>query len=122
MRRALLLAAPVLAVVALVATRLVPGPLGRATLLPSGWRIRPAGQQVSVGTLPLNLAVTGDGLVFVTNNGYGDNGLMRVDPVAGTAGWVRRMRAAGVGLSRAGQRGGETVWARGAGQKRVHRL
>ena len=73
MRRPALLAVPALAVLALFATRLVPGPLGggRATLLPSGWRIEPAGRQVSVGTLPLNLVVTGDGLVFVTNNGYG---------------------------------------------------
>jgi DNA-binding beta-propeller fold protein YncE len=124
MRRPALLAVPALAVLALFATRLVPGPLGggRATLLPSGWRIEPAGRQVSVGTLPLNLAVTGDGLVFVTNNGYGDNGLMRVDPVAGTAGWVRRMRAAWLGLARTGRRGADTVWASGAGQNSVYRL
>ena len=122
MRRTALLAAPVLAVLALLATRLVPGPLGRATVLPSGWRIEPAGRQVSVGTLPLNLAVTSDGLVLVTNNGYGDNGLMRVDPVAGTAGWIRRMRAAWLGLARTGRRGADTVWASGAGQNRVYRL
>ncbi len=122
MRRSVLLAAPALAVVALVATRIVPGPLGRATVLPSGWRIEPAGRQVSVGTLPLNLAVTGDGLVFVTNNGYGDNGLMRVDPIAGTAGWVKRMRAAWLGLTRTGRRGSDTLWASGAGQNSVYRL
>src|SRR5258705_2032602 len=122
MRRSVMLAAPALAVVALVATRLVPGPLGRAPPLPSGWRIEPAGRQVSVGTLPLNLAVTGDGLVFVTNNGYGDNGLMRIDPVAGTATWVRRMRAAWLGLARAGRRGADTVWASGAGQNSVYRV
>ena len=117
-----MLAAPALAVVALLATRIVPGPLGRATVLPSGWRIEPAGRQVSVGTLPLNLVVTGDGLVFVTNNGYGENGVMRVDPVAGTASWVRRMRAAWLGLARTGRRGADTVWASGAGQNRVYRL
>ena len=124
MRRPALLAVPALAVLALFATRLVPGPLGggRATLLPSGWRIEPAGRQVSVGTLPLNLVVTGDGLVFVTNNGYGENGVMRVDPVAGTAGWVRRMRAAWLGLARTGRRGADTVWASGAGQNSVYRL
>ena len=124
MRRPALLAVPALAVLALFATRLVPVPLGggRATLLPSGWRIEPAGRQVSVGTLPLNLVVTGDGLVFVTNNGYGENGVMRVDPVAGTAGWVRRMRAAWLGLARTGRRGADTVWASGAGQNSVYRL
>jgi DNA-binding beta-propeller fold protein YncE len=122
MRRTAWLAAPALAVLAVVATRLVPGPLGRATLLPSGWRIQPAGRQVGVGTLPLNLVVTGDGLVLVTNNGYGDNGVMRVDPAAGTAGWVRRVRAAWLGLARTGRRGADTVWASGAGQNRVYRL
>ncbi|HMJ58944.1 MAG TPA: beta-propeller fold lactonase family protein [Gemmatimonadales bacterium] len=124
MRRPALLAVPALAVLALFATRLVPGPLGggRATLLPSGWRIEPAGRQVSVGTLPLNLVETGDGLVFVTNNGYGENGVMRVDPVAGTASWVRRMRAAWLGLARTGRRGADTVWASGAGQNKVYRL
>jgi len=108
--------------VALVATRLVPGPLGRATVLPSGWRIEAAGRQVSVGTLPLNLLVTGDGLVLVTNNGYGDNGVMRVDPAAGTAAWVLHVRAAWLGLARSGRRGADTVWASGAGQNRVYRL
>ena len=122
MRRTALLAAPALAVLALVATRLVPGPVGRATLLPSGWRIQPAGRQITVGTLPLNLAVTSDGLVFVTNNGYGDNGLMRVDPVAGTARWVLPLRAAWLGLARTGRRGADTVWASGAGRNRVYRL
>ncbi len=122
MRKTAWLAAPALVGLTLVATRLVPGPLGRATLLPSGWRIQPAGRQVSVGTLPLNLAVTSDGLVFVTNNGYGDNGVMRVDPVAGTATWVRRVRAAWLGLARTGRRGADTLWASGAGQNRVYRL
>jgi len=122
MRRPALLAVPVLAVLALFATRLVPGPLGRLTLLPSGWRIEPAGRQVSVGTLPLNLVVTGNGLVFVTNNGYGENGVMRVDPVAGTAAWTLRLRAAWLGLDHVGTRGADTLWASGAGRNRVYRL
>lgn len=122
MRKTAWLAAPVLVGLGLLATRIVPGPLGRATVLPSGWRVQPAGRQVSVGTLPLNLAVTSDGLVFVTNNGYGDNGVMRVDPVAGTATWVLRARAAWLGLARAGNRSADTLWASGAGQNRVYRL
>src|SRR3989442_8941752 len=44
-----LLALPALAGIAVVATRLVPGPLrDGSTLLPSGWRIRPAGRVVAV--------------------------------------------------------------------------
>src|SRR6266540_2992527 len=123
MRKTTWLAAPALVGLTLVATRLVPGPVrGGATLLPSGWRIQPAGRQVSVGTLPLNLVVTGDGLAFVTNNGYGDNGLMRVDAAAGTAGWILRVRAAWLGLAHTGRRGADTLWASGGGRNRVYRL
>ena len=123
MRKTTWLAAPALVGLTLVATRLVPGPVrGGATLLPSGWRIQPAGRQVNVGTLPLNLVVTGDGLAFVTNNGYGDNGLMRVDAAAGTAGWILRVRAAWLGLAHTGRRGADTLWASGGGRNRVYRL
>src|SRR5438046_4964210 len=49
-----LLALPAIAGAALLATRLVPGSLpDGSTLLPSGWRIRPAGRVVPIGTLPL---------------------------------------------------------------------
>jgi len=123
MRKTTWLAAPALVGLTLVAIRLVPGPVrGGATLLPSGWRIQPAGRQVNVGTLPLNLVVTGDGLAFVTNNGYGDNGLMRVDAAAGTAGWILRVRAAWLGLAHTGRRGADTLWASGGGRNRVYRL
>src|SRR5438552_1316288 len=51
------LAVSTLAIAAALATRLKPGPLpDGSTLLPSGWRIRPAGRQVTVGTLPLGPA------------------------------------------------------------------
>jgi DNA-binding beta-propeller fold protein YncE len=125
MRKTAWLAAPALVGLTLIATRLVPGPLrgsGGATLLPSGWRIDPAGRQVTVGTLPLNLVVTDDGLVFITNNGYGQNGLMRVDPVTGTAAWLLPVRAAWLGLARAGARGADTLWMSGGGRNRVYRL
>src|SRR5437773_10330966 len=114
MRKTTWLAAPALVGLTLVATRLVPGPVrGGATLLPSGWRIQPAGRQVNVGTLPLNLLVTSDGLVLVTNNGYSDNGVMRVDPSTGTAAWILRVRAAWLGLARTGRRGAGTVGVSG---------
>lgn len=122
MRKTAWLAVPTLVGLGLLATRIVPGPLGRTTVLPSGWRIQPAGRQISVGTLPLNLAVTSDGLLFVTNNGYGENGVMRVDPIAGTAGWILRARAAWLGLARSGHSGADTLWASGAGRNRVYRL
>src|SRR5438034_5995997 len=73
------LGVPAIAALAVLTTRLVPGPQkDRTTLLPSGWRIRPAGRQVPVGTLPLNLLTLSDGSVLVTNNGYGRSEERRV--------------------------------------------
>src|SRR5213592_3995606 len=112
LKRALLalLVVPALAGLAFVATRLTPGPQrDGATLLPSGWRIHPAGRQVTVGTLPLNLLTLSDGSVLVTNNGYGENGLMRIDPVSARVVWRTRLPAAWLGLARAGGGWRDTV-------------
>src|SRR6266516_7686220 len=117
------LGVPAIAALAVLTTRLVPGPQkDRTTLLPSGWRIRPAGRQVPVGTLPLNLLTLSDGSVLVTNNGYGANGLMRIDPVAGQVTWRARLPAAWLGLARAGRDWRDTVWASGAVTNRVYRF
>src|SRR5438445_13316244 len=123
MLKRFLLGVPAIAALAVLTTRLVPGPQkDRTTLLPSGWRIRPAGRQVPVGTLPLNLLTLSDGSVLVTNNGYGANRLMRLDPV--TAQLVRRLplKAAWLGLARSGRNWRDTVWASGGGTNRVYRL
>src|SRR5438093_11973480 len=80
LRRALLalLALPALAGLAFVVTRVMPGPQpDRTTVLPSGWRIRPAGRQVAVGTLPSDVITLCDGSLLVLNDGCGENGLMR---------------------------------------------
>src|SRR2546422_1431863 len=96
-----LLALPAIAGAALLATRLVPGSLpDGSTLLPSGWRIRPAGRAVPVGTLPLNLVTLSDGSVMVTNDGYGENSLMRIDPVRAHVVWHVTLPAAWLGLAR----------------------
>src|SRR2546427_320669 len=114
---------PALAGAALLATRLVPGPLRDGTTqLASGWRIRPAGRQVTVGTLPLNLLALSDGSVLVTNNGYGENGLMRIDPVSARVVWRTRLPAAWLGLARAGGGWRDTVWASGGATNRVYRF
>src|SRR5438046_10209114 len=122
LRRALLalLALPALAGLAFVVTRVMPGPQpDGTTVLPSGWRIRPAGRQVAVGTLPLNLITLSDGSLLVTNNGYGENGLMRIDPVSARVVWRTRLPAAWLGLARAGGGWRDTVWGRGAAPDRV---
>src|SRR2546428_7748264 len=118
-----LLAVPALAGLALVVTRVMPGPQpDGTTVLPSGWRIRPAGRQVAVGTLPLNLMTLSDGSLLVTNNGYGENGLMRIDPVGGGITWRFPMKAAWLGLARSGCDLRDTGWASGAGANRGYRL
>src|SRR5881392_1080363 len=120
-----LLALPAIAGAALLAGRLVPGPLpDGSTLLPSGWRIRPAGRAVPVGTLPLNLVTLSDGSVVVTNDGYGANSLMRIDPERARVVWrvpagtgaTRYGRAAArrtgciASPGRAARRGSGTAW------------
>ena len=70
MSRKLWLALPVLAVFALLVHRQVPGRLADGTIvLASGWRIHPAGRQITVGTLPLGLITLGDGSLMVTDDG-----------------------------------------------------
>src|SRR5207302_1969398 len=116
LKRALLalLAVPAIAGLTLVAVRLTPGPQrDGTTLLPSGWRIHPAGRQVDVGTLPLNVVTLSDGSVLVTNNGYGENGLMRIDPLAGSVVWRLPLKAAWLGLARSGRDWRDTRWASG---------
>src|SRR2546428_1536758 len=109
-----LFALPALAGAALLATRLVPGSLpDGSTLLPSGWHIRPAGRTVPVGTLPLNLVTLSDGSVIVTNDGYGENSLMRIDPMRAHVVWQVTLPAAWLGLARTGRGLRGTGWASG---------
>src|SRR2546430_8304451 len=96
----------------------------RSTLFPytTLFRSRPAGRQVTVGTLPLGVATLSDGSVLVTNNGYAENGLMRIDPGAGAVIWTQPLAAAWLGLARTGADGHDTVLVSGAGMNRVYRL
>ncbi|HET7790254.1 MAG TPA: bifunctional YncE family protein/alkaline phosphatase family protein [Gemmatimonadales bacterium] len=104
-----------------VATRAVPGPQSDGTtLLPSGWRILPAGRQVQVGSLPLNLVTLSDGRVAVTNDGYGPNGVTVVDPKDASVTAVVPLPAAWVGIGRSAV--GDTLWASGGVTNRVYRL
>src|SRR2546430_4692413 len=108
MRLRSLLALPALAGLTLLATRVVPGRLrDGTTLLPSGWRIRPAGRSVSVCTLPMGLVTLSDGSLMVANNGYGPNGLVRIDPVKGAGLWEKQLPAA-LRLARSGRQWRDT--------------
>ncbi len=54
------------------------GKEGKITL-PNGWRLSPAGRQIPLGDLPLNIAVTGDRkYAAVTNDGQGTQSLQLI--------------------------------------------
>ncbi len=58
----------------------LPGKYNGFTLLPNGWRLSPAGEQVPLGDLPLNMAVTNDGkYAVVSNSGFSENSISVVD-------------------------------------------
>ncbi|HXH62956.1 MAG TPA: hypothetical protein VNG95_02165, partial [Gemmatimonadales bacterium] len=123
MPRKLLLAIPAAFLAAVAAHRLVPGALGGGiVLLPSGWRIHPAGRSVAVGTLPLALIRLADGALLVSNDGYGSNGLMRVDPGAARVTDSITFKAAWLGLDHRGTTAADTVWASGGTWNRVYRV
>jgi YVTN family beta-propeller protein len=119
MSRKLWFALPLLAGVALLVHRQVPGRLADGTIiLASGWRIHPAGGQITVGTLPLGLITLGDGSLMVTDDGYGPNGLLHVDPGAGRITDTLPLHNTWLGLARAG----DTVWASGGRSNAVYRF
>ena len=123
MRKLSWLVLPVAAGVGVLATRLVPGPRpGGSVLLPSGWWIHPAGRQVPVGTLPLNLVVLSDGQLAVPANGFGASGVRGLDPATGRQVWTLPQHAAWVGLAGSGSAGHDTLWASGGKMNTVFRF
>jgi YVTN family beta-propeller protein len=60
----------------------VPGSKGEYTLLPNGWKLTPAGENISVGELPMNLIYTKDEKFAITSNsGMGVNSFSVIDLV-----------------------------------------
>ena len=59
----------------------VPGKISQdKILLSNGWKLSPAGEQIGLGDLPLNMTISPDGAyAAVTNNGQGKNSLQIVD-------------------------------------------
>ncbi|WP_165246372.1 bifunctional YncE family protein/alkaline phosphatase family protein [Paludisphaera soli] len=56
------------------------GPVEGGYLLPNGWTITPAGEQVVIPDLPLDILPLADGeRVLVTSNGYNDHDLSLID-------------------------------------------
>jgi DNA-binding beta-propeller fold protein YncE len=51
-----------------------------AVTLPNGWRLTPAGKQLRLGDLPLNIALSPSGrLAAITNNGESDQTIQLID-------------------------------------------
>ncbi|MCC8423699.1 bifunctional YncE family protein/alkaline phosphatase family protein [Mucilaginibacter sp. UR6-11] len=61
----------------------VPGKIAHTNqvLLPNGWKLSPAGRQLPLGDLPLNMQLSLSGkLLAVTNNGQSNQSIQLVDP------------------------------------------
>ncbi len=88
MKKAILLLCLLAIIVLFAGTRtedvVLAGKRDAYTLLPSGWRITPAGRQVAVGDLPLKMVLTPDRqYVLVATNGYNNQGLTLLDAATG---------------------------------------
>ena len=94
-----------------VTTQVQPGHISANTiLLPNGWKRSPAGQQVSVGGLPLRVvAVPHTDLALTASNGYGDQFLSLIDLVSHRIIQRVPMVASWMGLAVASD--GKTVYA-----------
>jgi YVTN family beta-propeller protein len=97
----------------------LPGQLadGR-TRLPNGWILSPAGTQIAVGELPLNMAVTPDEkFVIINNNGTSTHSLT----VVATEGWsvVQTLRVSKAFLGMRLTSDGKTLYLSGGNDNRI---
>jgi YVTN family beta-propeller protein len=61
-----------------------PGPTDQGFVLPNGWRLTPAGQQIILADLPLNIRTTPDGkYALVATNGYNAHELTAIELATG---------------------------------------
>jgi DNA-binding beta-propeller fold protein YncE len=97
-----------------------PGALGKGvTLLPTGWKIQPAGRHMPIGDLPLAMVESPDGqFLVVTNNGYAKPTLTVVDLQRGYVASKAQLEHAWLGL--AWHPDGRRVFSSGAGQTTVN--
>ena len=88
------------------------------TLLANGWRLAPAGRQLRVGTLPLNIVRSPDGrYAVVTNNGLNRPSFSVVDIASWTIKSTTTIEAAWLGLAFSPD--GAKLYSSGAGQNNV---
>jgi YVTN family beta-propeller protein len=97
----------------------VPGQTADGFLLPNGWRLTPAGTQVPLTDLPLNIHPTRDGKhALVTTNGYNAHELTVVDLQTASKGAVHTVRQSWFGLAVDEATG--RLWWSGGGEGIIH--
>jgi YVTN family beta-propeller protein len=96
-----------------------PGPTATGFLLPNGWHITPAGRQVEITDLPLNIHPLSDGRsVIVTTNGFNQHQLSLIDLAEGkvvASEWARQSWF-GLAVSKAEDK----MWWSGGGNGFLH--
>ncbi|MBV9771754.1 MAG: hypothetical protein JOZ32_19440, partial [Bryobacterales bacterium] len=96
------------------------GPLaGGGFLLNSGWRVKAAGKQVALDTLPMSSVVSKDGrFLIVLNGGYNPPSLSVLDTKDGHEIGCTPVADAWLGLSLSSN--GRTLWVGGGSQASVY--
>jgi YVTN family beta-propeller protein len=99
-----------------------PGPQGDGSvLLHNQWSLRPAGQQIPLGSLPVNIAVHPKGqFVAVLNSGYGPHEVIVVDLNARAVVSRAPLHDSFYGLTFSSD--GSALYCSGAGDEVVHRF
>jgi len=93
---------------------------GGATLLPNGWRIAPAGKNVMMGDLPLNMVLSPDGrFIVITNNGW-TKPTLDVFDTKNEAIVGRRMPLDNAWLGLAWSSDGKRLYAAGAAENSIY--
>ncbi len=125
MKLHVLLAALILIVAALLSSSQPPpreqvGPLaGGGYLLNSGWRVKPAGVQIPLDTLPMSSVLSKDGrFLIVLNGGYNPPSLSVLDTKDGHEMSRTPVADAWLGMSLAPN--GKTLWVGGGSQASVY--
>jgi YVTN family beta-propeller protein len=96
-----------------------PGPTAEGFLLPSGWRLTPAGRQVPLTDLPLNILTSADGkLAFVATSGYNAHELTAIEIATGQKVSMQSVPQSWFGLAQDAPSG--RIWWAGGGDGLVH--
>lgn len=95
------------------------GPSDKGFLLPNGWTLTPAGQQVALADLPLNIIALADNRhVLASTAGYNTHELCLIDLDAGKVVDRQAVRQGWFGLAVSAL--GDRVWWSGGGTNSLH--